>query len=88
MQYAAVTRKVTIVGPSTLSAIAAVIVQGLRHWKSKKIPIRSEKHEQLSKHLMAHNGYMQKLGSSLGIQLSATFNTPITELGKIDKERG
>jgi DNA recombination protein RmuC len=41
--------------------------------------------EQLSKHLVAHNGYMQKLGSSLGTTVGH-FNTTYKELGKIDKD--
>jgi DNA recombination protein RmuC len=34
---------------------------------------------------MAHNGYMQKLGNSLGTTVGH-FNTTYRELGKIDKD--
>ncbi|HEY4963245.1 MAG TPA: DNA recombination protein RmuC [Candidatus Saccharimonadales bacterium] len=86
MQYAAVDKKVTIVGPSTLSAMLQVIVQGLRSMEIQKDTDKIRKNiEQLSKHLMAHNGYMQKLGNSLGTTVGH-FNTTYKELGKIDKD--
>lgn len=86
MHYAAAEKKVTIVGPSTLAAMLQIIVQGLRsleiHQDTEKI---RKNIEQLSKHLLAHNGYMQKLGSSLGTTVGH-FNTTYKELGKIDKD--
>ncbi len=86
MQYAAKDKKVTIVGPSTLSAMLQVIVQGLRSIEIQKDTDKIRKNiEQLSKHLVAHNGYMQKLGNSLGTTVGH-FNTTYKELGKIDKD--
>jgi DNA recombination protein RmuC len=86
MQYAAVDKKVTIVGPSTLSAMLQVIVQGLRSIEIQKDTDKIRKNiEQLSKHLIAHNGYMQKLGSSLGTTVGH-YNATYKELGKIDKD--
>ena len=86
MQYAAKDKKVTIVGPSTLSAMLQVIVQGLRSMEIQKDTDKIRKNiEQLSKHLVAHNGYMQKLGSSLGTTVGH-FNSTYKELGKIDKD--
>ena len=86
MQYAAKDKKVTIVGPSTLSAMLQVIVQGLRSIEIQKDTEKIRKNiEQLSKHLLAHNGYMQKLGNSLGTTVGH-FNTTYKELGKIDKD--
>lgn len=86
MQYAAADKKVTIVGPSTLSAMLQTIVQGLRsieiHKDTEKIRQNIEK---LSKHLVAHNAYMQKLGVSLGTTVGH-YNTTYKELGKIDKD--
>lgn len=85
IQYAA-EKKVTIVGPSTLSAMLQTIMQGLRsieiHKDTEKI---RQNIEQLGKHLIAHNTYMQKLGSSLGTTVGH-FNTTYKELGKIDKD--
>lgn len=86
MQYAAVEKKVTIVGPSTLSAMLQIIVQGLRSIEIQKDTDKIRKNiEQLSKHLLAHNGYMQRLGNSLGTTVGH-FNTTYKELGKIDKD--
>lgn len=86
MQYAAVDKKVTIVGPSTLSAMLQIIVQGLRSIDIQKDTDKIRKNiEQLSKHLIAHNGYMQKLGNSLGTTVGH-YNTTYKELGKIDKD--
>lgn len=86
MQYAAAEKKVTIVGPSTLSAMLQTIVQGLRsieiHKDTEKI---RQNIEQLGRHLVAHNAYMQKLGSSLGTTVGH-YNTTYKELGKIDKD--
>ncbi|MEX2006916.1 MAG: DNA recombination protein RmuC [Candidatus Saccharimonadales bacterium] len=86
MQYAAAEKRVTIVGPSTLSAMLQVIVQGLRSMEIHKDTEKIRKNiEQLGKHLIAHNGYMQKLGGSLGTTVGH-FNTTYKELGKIDKD--
>ncbi len=86
MQYAAKDKRVTIVGPSTLSAMLQVIVQGLRSMEIQKDTEKIRKNiEQLSRHLISHNGYMQKLGSSLGTTVGH-FNTTYKELGKIDKD--
>lgn len=85
MQYA-VEKKVTIVGPSTLAAMLQVIVQGLRSMEIHRDTEKIRKNiEQLSKHLMAHNAYMQKLGTSLGTTVGH-FNTTYKELGKIDRD--
>ena len=86
MQYAAVDRKVTIVGPSTLSAMLQTIVQGLRSIEIHKDTEKIRKNiEQLHKHLLAHNAYMIKLGSSLGTTVGH-YNTTYKELGKIDRD--
>ncbi|HZL07810.1 MAG TPA: DNA recombination protein RmuC [Candidatus Dormibacteraeota bacterium] len=86
MQYAAIDKKVTIVGPSTLSAMLQTIVQGLRSIEIHKDTEKIRKNiEQLHKHLLAHNAYMIKLGSSLGTTVGH-FNTTYKELGKIDRD--
>lgn len=86
MQYAAKDKKVTIVGPSTLSAMLQVVVQSLRGMEIHKDTEKIRKNiEQLSKHLMAHNGYMQKLGASLGTTVGH-YNMTYKELGKIDRD--
>jgi DNA recombination protein RmuC len=86
MQYAAADKKVTIVGPSTLSAMLQTIVQGLRSIEIHRDTEKIRKNiEQLSKHLVAHNGYMLKLGSSLGTTVNH-YNATFKELGKIDRD--
>jgi DNA recombination protein RmuC len=63
-----------------------IIVQGLRSIEIQKDTDKIRKNiEQLSKHLLAHNGYMQKLGNSLGTTVGH-FNVTYKELGKIDKD--
>ena len=85
IQYAS-EKKVTIVGPSTLSAMLQTIVQGLRSIEIHKDTEKIRKNiEALSKHLVAHNAYMQKLGTSLGTTVGH-FNTTYKELGKIDRD--
>jgi DNA recombination protein RmuC len=85
IQYAA-EKKVTIVGPSTLSAMLQTIMQGLRSIEIHKDTEKIRKNiEQLSKHLIAHNAYMMKLGSSLGTTVNH-YNSTYKELGKIDRD--
>ncbi len=85
IQYAS-EKKVTIVGPSTLSAMLQTIMQGLRSMEIHKDTEKIRKNiEQLHKHLLAHNAYMVKLGSSLGVTVGH-FNNTYKELGKIDRD--
>lgn len=85
LQYAA-EKKVTIVGPTTLAAMLQTIAQGLRSIEIHKDTEKIRKNiEQLQKHLISHNGYMQKLGASLGTTVGH-FNTTYKELGKIDRD--
>jgi DNA recombination protein RmuC len=85
IQYAA-EKKVTIVGPSTLSAMLQTIMQGLRSIEIHKDTEKIRKNiEQLSKHLVAHNAYMMKLGASLGTTVNH-YNATYKELGKIDRD--
>jgi DNA recombination protein RmuC len=85
MQYAT-DKKVTIVGPSTLSAMLQTIAQGLRSIEIHKDTEKIRKNiEQLSKHLVSHNAYMLKLGNSLGTTVGH-FNNTYKELGKIDRD--
>ncbi|MDQ5982008.1 MAG: recombination protein RmuC [Patescibacteria group bacterium] len=85
LAYAA-EKKVTIVGPTTLSAMLQTVAHGLRSIEIHKDTEKIRKNiEQLQKHLVAHNGYMQKLGASLGTTVGH-FNTTYKELGKIDRD--
>ncbi len=86
MQYAAVEKRVVIVGPSTLSAMLQVIVQGLKSLEIQKdTEIIRKNIEQLQKHLIAYDGYYKKIGNSLGATVGH-YNKASKELGKIDKD--
>lgn len=86
MQYAAVDKRVTIVGPSTLSAMLQIVSQGLKSLEIQKDTeiIRSNV-EQLGKHLRGYEGYMQKLGNSLGATVGH-YNSASKELKRVDKD--
>ena len=85
LQYAA-EKKVTIVGPTTLAAMLQTVAHGLRSIEIHKDTEKIRKNiEQLQKHLIAHNSYMQKLGASLGTTVGH-YNTTYKELGKIDRD--
>lgn len=86
MQYAAVDKHVSIVGPSTLSAMLQVIVQGLKSMEIQKDTELIRKNiEQLQKHLVAYDGYFKKVGNSLSATVGH-YNNASKELGKIDKD--
>jgi DNA recombination protein RmuC len=86
MQYAAVEKRVVIVGPSTLSAMMQVIVQGLKSLEIQKdTEVIRKNIEQLQKHLLAYNTYFSKVGNSLGATVGH-YNNASKELGKIDKD--
>jgi DNA recombination protein RmuC len=86
MQYAAVEKRVVIVGPSTLSAMLQVIVQGLKSLEIQKdTEVIRKNIEQLQKHLLAYNAYFGKIGNSLGATVGH-YNNASKELGKIDKD--
>ncbi len=86
MQYAAVDKRVTIVGPSTLSAMLQIVSQGLKSLEIQKDTevIRSNV-EQLGKHMNNVDGYFKRLGNSLSATVGH-FNSAHKELGKVDKD--
>ena len=86
MQYAAVEKRVVIVGPSTLSAMLQVIVQGLKSLEIQKdTEVIKKNIEQLQKHLLAYNAYFSKVGNSLSATVGH-YNSASKELNKIDKD--
>lgn len=86
MQYAAADKHVTIVGPSTLSAMLQVIVQGMRSLEIQKdTEVIRKNVEQLQKHLIGYDGYFKKIGVSLGATVGH-YNNASKELGRIDKD--
>ncbi len=86
MQYAAVDKRVTVVGPSTLSAMLQIISQGLQSLEIQKdTEVIRKNVEQLGKHLRGFDAFMQRLGNSLSASVGH-FNHAHKELGKVDKD--
>lgn len=86
MQYAAVDKRVTIVGPSTLSAMLQIIAQGLSSLEIQKdTEIIRKNVEQLGKHMHGFERYMQKLGTSLGATVGH-YNSAHKQLQRVDKD--
>jgi DNA recombination protein RmuC len=86
MHYAAVDKRVTVVGPSTLSAMLQIVSQGLNSLEIQKdTELIRNNVEQLGKHLRNVDGYFSRLGNSLGATVGH-FNNAHKELGKVDKD--
>ena len=86
MQYATVDKHVVIVGPSTLSAMLQVIVQGLRSLEIQKdTELIRNNIEQLQKHLAGYDVYFKKIGFSLGATVTH-YNSASKQLSQIDKD--
>ncbi len=86
LQYAVRDKKVTIVGPSTLSVMLLTIVEGMRsHQIQKDFEVIRKNIEQLSTHLINYDGHFKKLGTSLGATVGH-YNNSSKELARIDKD--
>lgn len=86
MQYAAVDKRVTVVGPSTLSAMLQIVSQGLKSLEIQKdTEVIRKNVEQLGTHLKNIDGYFGRLGNSLGATVGH-YNSAHKELGKVDKD--
>lgn len=86
MQYAAVEKRVTIVGPSTLSAMLQIISQGLNSLEIQKDTEMIRKNvEQLGKHMQGFQQYLIKVGTSLGATVNH-FNSAQKQLSRVDKD--
>ncbi len=86
MHYAAVEKRVTIVGPSTLSAMLQIVAQGLRSLEIQKdTEVIRKNVEQLGRHLKNVDGYFARLGNSLRATVGH-FNNAHKELSRVDKD--
>lgn len=86
MHYAAVDKRVTVVGPSTLSAMLQIVSQGLSSLEIQKdTELIRNNVEQLGKHLKNVDGYFNRLGTSLSATVGH-FNNAHKELGRVDKD--
>ncbi len=86
IEYAFKEKHVVIVSPTSFLAYLQTVLQGLRAMQieesAKEIRQRVE---ELSKHLLAYDEYLKKLGVNLGTTVSS-FNNVYKEFNKIDKD--
>lgn len=86
IEYAFRDKKVIIVSPTTLLAYLQTVMQGLRSLQIEEQAKEIQKRVgDLGKHIAAHEGFMQKLGNSLGTTVNH-FNAAHKELKKMDKD--
>ncbi len=86
IEYAFVDKKVIIVSPTTLLAYLQTVLQGLRSLQIEEQAKDIQKRVgDLSKHIAAHETFMQKLGNSLGTTVNH-YNAAHKELKKMDKD--
>jgi len=85
IQYAG-EKKVMIVSPTTFLAYLQTVLQGLKALKIEESAKEIAKRVgELSKHLLAIDEYMKKLGGHLGTTVNM-YGKAYKELGKIDKD--
>lgn len=86
LEYAFIDKKVIIVSPTTLLAYLQTVLQGLRSLQIEEQAKEIQKRVgELSKHIAAHETFMQKLGNSLGTTVNH-YNAAHKELKKMDKD--
>jgi DNA recombination protein RmuC len=86
IEYAAGKKKVIVVSPTTFLAYLQTVLQGLRRLHIEEAAQKiTERVNELGKHLMTYEEYMQKLGRSLSNSVSA-YNGASKEFKKIDKD--
>ncbi len=86
LEYAVWEKNVHIVSPNSFYAYLQTILQGLRAFKIEDSAKEIKKNgEVLSRHLIAFDSDMQKLGGNLSTVVNS-YNTAYKELGKIDKD--
>lgn len=86
IDYAFKEKKVIIVSPTTFAAYLQTVLQGLRALQIEESAKEIRKRvEQLGKHLVVYDTYMQKLGSNLGTTVNM-YEKAYKEFAKIDKD--
>lgn len=86
IDYAFKEKHVIIVSPTSFFAYLQTVLQGLRAMQIEESAKEIRKNiEVLAKHLQSYDGYMQKLGNSLGTSVNQ-YNLAYKEFGKIDKD--
>ncbi len=86
IEYAFKEKKVIIVSPTSFLAYLQTVLQGLRALQIEESAKEIQKRvNELGRHLIAYETYMQKLGNHLGTTVNS-YNSAYKELGKIDKD--
>ncbi len=86
IEYAFREKHVIIVSPTSFFAYLQTVMQGLRALQIEESAKEIRKHvEQLQKHLLSYDEFMQKLGNNLGTTVNM-YNKAYKEFGKIDKD--
>lgn len=86
IEYAFIDKKVIIVSPTTLLAYLQTVLQGLKSLQiEEKAKDIQKRVGDLSKHIAAHEVYMQKLGATLGTTVGH-FNAAHKNLAHMDKD--
>lgn len=86
IDYAFKEKHVIIVSPTSFFAYLQTVLQGLRAMQIEESAKEIRKNiEVLAKHLQSYDGYMQKLGATLGTTVGH-YNLAYKEFKKIDKD--
>ena len=86
IEYAFREKQVIIVSPTTFLAYLQTVIQGLRSLEiEEKAKDIQKRVGELGRHINVYEGYMHKLGKSLGTTVNH-YNAAHKELGKIDKD--
>jgi DNA recombination protein RmuC len=86
IDYAYNEKKVIIVSPTTFAAYLQSVLYGFKAFKIEERAQEITKWvEDLGRHLLAYEGYIEKLGNALGTTVNH-FNTASKELKKVDKD--
>jgi len=86
IEYAFSEKKVIIVSPTSFFAYLQTVMQGLRALQIEESAKEIRKHvENLGKHLLSYEEFMQKIGTNLGTTVNM-YNKAYKEFKKIDKD--
>ena len=86
IEYAMRKKKVILVSPTSFLAYLQTVLQGLRSLQIEESAKDIRKHvEQLHKHVIQYDTFMQKVGKHLGTTVSA-YNQSYKELNKVEKD--
>jgi len=86
VEYAMVQKKIIIVSPTSFLAYLQTVLQGLRALQIEESAQEIKKGvENLARHLISYEIYMQKMGNHLGTTVNM-YNSAYKEFSKIDKD--